>query len=109
HVSFPLSPAATPSLVALSLHDALPILRDPVFNLDIPKSCPGVPAAVLNPRTTWSDAAAYDAQAMKLARMFAENFQTFAPTVDGKDRKSTRRNSSHDQTSYAVFCLKKKS
>src|SRR5206468_7491503 len=27
---------------------------------------------------------------------------------DGKDRKSTRLNSSHDQISYAVFCLKKK-
>src|SRR5206468_11453822 len=26
----------------------------------------------------------------------------------GPDRKSTRLNSSHDQTSYAVFCLKKK-
>src|SRR2546428_7610471 len=25
-----------------------------------------------------------------------------------KDRKSTRLNSSHDQISYAVFCLKKK-
>src|SRR5256712_3490794 len=28
--------------------------------------------------------------------------------VDLKDRKSTRLNSSHDQISYAVFCLKKK-
>src|SRR2546428_6886365 len=27
---------------------------------------------------------------------------------EGKDRKSTRLNSSHDQISYAVFCLKKK-
>src|SRR5206468_13024889 len=27
---------------------------------------------------------------------------------DLQDRKSTRLNSSHDQTSYAVFCLKKK-
>src|SRR2546427_4979792 len=26
----------------------------------------------------------------------------------GKDRKSTRLNSSHSQISYAVFCLKKK-
>src|SRR3989440_3104033 len=26
-----------------------------------------------------------------------------------RDRKSTRLNSSHDQISYAVFCLKKKS
>src|SRR5206468_12121693 len=28
--------------------------------------------------------------------------------VSGADRKSTRLNSSHDQISYAVFCLKKK-
>src|SRR5206468_10172295 len=28
--------------------------------------------------------------------------------VVGADRKSTRLNSSHDQISYAVFCLKKK-
>src|SRR2546421_5830863 len=28
--------------------------------------------------------------------------------VDFRDRKSTRLNSSHDQISYAVFCLKKK-
>src|SRR2546430_5728055 len=27
--------------------------------------------------------------------------------VDGRDRKSTRLNSSHSQISYAVFCLKK--
>src|SRR5206468_8203487 len=30
------------------------------------------------------------------------------PTAPGEDRKSTRLNSSHDQISYAVFCLKKK-
>src|SRR5256712_11327074 len=36
----------------------------------------------------------------------ARNF--FAPTQDSLDRKSTRLNSSHDQISYAVFCLKKK-
>src|SRR5690625_6638340 len=29
-------------------------------------------------------------------------------TVIGKDRKSTRLNSSHVASSYAVFCLKKK-
>src|SRR2546429_4225570 len=28
--------------------------------------------------------------------------------VEGKDRKSTRLNSSHGYISYAVFCLKKK-
>src|SRR2546428_4079825 len=31
-----------------------------------------------------------------------------AGTDDQTDRKSTRLNSSHDQISYAVFCLKKK-
>src|SRR2546428_7198703 len=30
------------------------------------------------------------------------------PAPDRGDRKSTRLNSSHDQISYAVFCLKKK-
>src|SRR5206468_12799012 len=30
------------------------------------------------------------------------------PRRDLRDRKSTRLNSSHDQISYAVFCLKKK-
>src|SRR2546421_6159881 len=29
-------------------------------------------------------------------------------TIEVGDRKSTRLNSSHDQISYAVFCLKKK-
>src|SRR2546428_5805831 len=28
--------------------------------------------------------------------------------LTGRDRRSTRLNSSHDQISYAVFCLKKK-
>src|SRR3712207_8471311 len=33
---------------------------------------------------------------------------TLAFSPDGKDRKSTRLNSSHANISYAVFCLKKK-
>jgi len=41
-----------------------------------------VPTDVLDPRTTWSDRAAYDAQARKLATMFVENFKTFAGDVD---------------------------
>ena len=39
----------------------------PVFGLSVPVECPGVPAEGLNPRSTWPDAAAYDAQANKLA------------------------------------------
>jgi phosphoenolpyruvate carboxykinase (ATP) len=46
----------------------------PILNLKMPRSCPGVDAAILNPRSTWSDKAAYDAQAKKLRDMFHENF-----------------------------------
>lgn len=47
----------------------------PVFNMRMPTSCPGVDARILNPRNTWSDKAAYDAQAEKLRSMFRKNFQ----------------------------------
>ena len=53
----------------------------PVFNLQAPQSCPDVPAEVLNPRLTWSDKAAYDAQAARLAGMFRDNFKTFEASV----------------------------
>jgi phosphoenolpyruvate carboxykinase (ATP) len=55
--------------------------KDPIFNLEIPASCPGVPADVLKPRGTWPSAAAYDQQATKLAKMFVENFKTFEQGV----------------------------
>jgi phosphoenolpyruvate carboxykinase (ATP) len=53
----------------------------PVFGVGVPTSCPGVPTEVLDPRGTWSDKAAYDAQAKKLAQMFVDNFKQFADTV----------------------------
>jgi phosphoenolpyruvate carboxykinase (ATP) len=56
--------------------------RHPVFNLDMPTSCLDVPSEVLNPRSTWTDKAAYDVQARRLATMFIENFKTFAGDVD---------------------------
>jgi phosphoenolpyruvate carboxykinase (ATP) len=49
----------------------------PVFGLAMPQSVPGVPSDVLDPRGTWSDPAAYDAQAKKLAGMFRTNFEKF--------------------------------
>ncbi len=50
---------------------------DPIFGLHVPTSCPGVPSAVLRPRNTWQDGAAYDQQARELAKKFAENFTKF--------------------------------
>src|SRR6185436_3914988 len=60
--------------------------RDPVFGFDVPESCPGVPSEVLNPRGTWKDPSAYDAQAKKLAGMFAKNFVQFANDVSAEVR-----------------------
>ena len=47
----------------------------PVFNLRMPRECPGVDASILNPRRVWKDKAAYDAAAVKLRDMFRENFE----------------------------------
>ncbi len=46
----------------------------PIFGLKMPKSCPGVPAEILDPKNTWADGAAYDTAATKLRDMFRKNF-----------------------------------
>ncbi|MEM7321613.1 MAG: phosphoenolpyruvate carboxykinase (ATP) [Actinomycetota bacterium] len=46
----------------------------PVFNMAMPRSCPGVPGEVLNPRNTWADTDAYDQAAAKLRDMFKANY-----------------------------------
>jgi phosphoenolpyruvate carboxykinase (ATP) len=59
---------------------------DPVFGFAVPKSCPGVPSQVLQPRNTWSDPAAYDATAKKLSSLFQENFKNYAAGVPAEVR-----------------------
>jgi phosphoenolpyruvate carboxykinase (ATP) len=71
----------TRSMVNALLHGALKSTKfesDPIFGLAVPSEIPDVPKDVLNPRNTWSDKAAYDTQAKKLAGMFRDNFARFA-------------------------------
>ncbi|MHA1599984.1 MAG: phosphoenolpyruvate carboxykinase [Alphaproteobacteria bacterium] len=53
----------------------------PTFGLAIPEACPDVPAAVLNPKTTWADQAAYEQTARQLSVRFEANFKQFEPYV----------------------------
>lgn len=61
--------------------DGVATIRHPIFNLDMPASCPGVPDEVLDPRKTWADPEAYEDQARELARMFTKNFERFVDSV----------------------------
>lgn len=55
--------------------------RHPIFNVDVPLSCPGVPDDVLDPQKTWPDPDAYEVKARELAAMFASNFDRFKEVV----------------------------
>ncbi|NIW04295.1 MAG: phosphoenolpyruvate carboxykinase (ATP) [Gammaproteobacteria bacterium] len=47
----------------------------PVFGVRVPRSCPEVDAAMLDPRASWSDKEAYDRSAEQLRDMFRANFE----------------------------------
>src|SRR5207253_9254430 len=85
----------------LSLHDALPISRPGIRNLvlrDIRQ--PRLDAETLERLLQIAGELAQLLEHSRLAHVH--------DVIDGRDRKSTRLNSSHVAISYAVFCLKKK-
>jgi phosphoenolpyruvate carboxykinase (ATP) len=86
--------AHTRAMVRAALSGALDeteVIADPVFGLDIPRHVPGVPDAILSPRGTWQDPAAYDRQARMLAEMFVRNFAAYAPGVSPEVRAAAPR------------------
>src|SRR2546421_3763543 len=76
------------------------------------------PRSTLFPYTTLFRSVRGAARVILEANILGESCGRVCPTevlcegacvmVEKRDRKSTRLNSSHDQISYAVFCLKKK-
>ncbi|HOP06626.1 MAG TPA: phosphoenolpyruvate carboxykinase [candidate division Zixibacteria bacterium] len=74
----------TRALLNAALHGNLndvPFETDPVFGVEVPTECPGVPSNILKPRQTWTDPEAYDRQAAKLVGLFQDNFEQFASDV----------------------------
>jgi phosphoenolpyruvate carboxykinase (ATP) len=81
---------ATRALLTAALDGSLSNVefrKDPNFGFDVPVDVPGVPEVLLDPRRTWGDPAAYDAQAEKLVKMFSDNFEQYVPHID-KDVKA---------------------
>src|SRR5690606_41337254 len=97
------SVASTTALSTLSLHDALPICSEKSLTVSEPGSvriefvADDGSVEVLKDKTTLLAGEVIDAAVM--SRRALREFLA--------DRKSTRLNSSHVKTSYAVFCLKK--
>jgi phosphoenolpyruvate carboxykinase (ATP) len=76
---------ATRALLTAALDGSLAeakFRKDENFGFDVPIEVPGVHTALLDPRSTWNDPAAYDAQAAKLVQMFADNFEQYVPYID---------------------------
>ena len=76
---------ATRALLNAALSGALksqPMRIDPIFGFQVPVALEGVDPKILNPRETWADKAAYDAQAKALVDMFQTNFGKFESHVD---------------------------
>jgi phosphoenolpyruvate carboxykinase (ATP) len=75
-----------------AIHDGfladVPLHEDPIFELQIPASCPGVPTEMLVPRNTWADKEAYDRTARKLAALFRENFAKYASGASDEVRQA---------------------
>jgi phosphoenolpyruvate carboxykinase (ATP) len=73
--------AATRALLRAALSGELGNVQyrtDELFGFEVPVEVPGVDSKLLDPRSTWSDPAAYDKKAKKLAKMFSDNFEKFS-------------------------------
>ncbi|HSR32074.1 MAG TPA: phosphoenolpyruvate carboxykinase (ATP) [Anaerolineae bacterium] len=48
--------------------------EDPLFHIQVPRTCPNVPSEILNPCNTWEDKEAFGLRARKLAADFGAHF-----------------------------------
>ena len=55
----------------------VPFSVDPVFGFEVPQECPGVPADVLDPASSWDSQSDYLLAYQELAAQFVHNFKRF--------------------------------
>ena len=63
-----------------------PVVVDPIFGLEVPTKCDGVPEEALIPKNTWKNKGAYEPMAKKLANLFHENFKKYADVASKEIR-----------------------
>jgi phosphoenolpyruvate carboxykinase (ATP) len=63
-------------------------IQESDFELQIPKSCPGVPDEILIPENTWQDQGKFKEVKTKLINLFKENFKQFEKQVDPEISKA---------------------
>jgi len=56
-------------------------VTEPVFGLEIPRECPGIPTGILMPRESWKNKEAYDQKAGELAKSFQDQFKQYETLV----------------------------
>ncbi len=81
----------TRAMLNAALHgelDDVPMEIDPIFQVAVPKHCPGIPDEVLQPSSTWQDADDYQVKAREVALLFQENFSKIADEVDPNIRNA---------------------
>ena len=70
----------TRAMISAALNGELnnvPYIDHPIFNLQMPTTCPDVPDAILYPRNTWASGETYDEKAHDLAMTFIKNFEQY--------------------------------
>jgi len=58
--------------------DTVEYEKFPIFNFEVPVTCPGVERKILFPKNTWKDPGKYDETLNELGASFAKNFKTYA-------------------------------
>ncbi|MGM0407596.1 MAG: phosphoenolpyruvate carboxykinase (ATP) [Bacteroidota bacterium] len=78
--------------------DQVSYSKHPVFGLQMPTVCEGVPSNLLNPKNTWKNTQKYDEIAENLASKFNENFKRYQSFANDEIRSGAPKTSTKLET-----------